>query len=73
MARKLTPTEQAAHDEEVRIVREEYNRVVPQDSYVRTFVQPFDQYLSDNRESAEQRKLIRVRRMEKFLREMGVA
>ncbi len=73
MARKLTPTEQAAHDEEVRIVRAEYNRTVPKDSYVRNFVQPFDEYLSENRESALQRKLIRDKRMERFLKEMGVA
>lgn len=61
------------HDEEVRIVREEYDRVVPPDSYLRTFVEPFSQYLSENRESAAQRKLIRQRRMERFLKEMGVA
>lgn len=61
------------HDEEVRIVREEYDRVVPRDSYLRTIAEPFSQYLSENRESALQRKLIRQRRMERFLKEMGVA
>lgn len=62
-----------SHDEEVRIIREEYDRVVPPDSYLRTFVEPFDKYLFENRESAEQRRLIRQRRMERFLKEMGVA